>query len=95
MMASALSVYLSGMRQVVIVGDGAGDGELVRRVGQQYLPFAVSLNLTPARQAALASKLPFVASMRPLDGSPAAYVCRNFTCHAPVTTVVQLAGELA
>jgi len=95
MMASALSVYLSGIRQVVIVGDEAGDGELARRVGHQYLPFAVSLNLTPARQAALASKLPFVAAMRPVDGSPAAYVCRNFTCHAPVTTVAQLAGELA
>jgi uncharacterized protein len=95
MMASALSVHMSGIRQVVIVGDGAGDGELGRRLGQQYLPFAVLLNLTPAGQAALASKLPFVASMRPVDGLPAAYVCRNFTCHTPVTTVAQLAGELA
>jgi uncharacterized protein YyaL (SSP411 family) len=95
MMASALSAHLSGIRQVVIVGDGEVGGELVRAVGQRYLPFAVSLNLTPAGQAALASKLPFVASMRPVDGLPAAYVCRNFTCHAPVTTVAQLTGELA
>jgi hypothetical protein len=94
MMAAALSMYLSGVRQVVIVGDSAGDGELVRRVGQQYLPFAVSLNLTPSSQAALAPKLPFVASMHPVDGSPAAYICRNFTCRAPVTTVAQLAREL-
>jgi uncharacterized protein YyaL (SSP411 family) len=94
MMASALSTHLSGMRQVLVVGDGVDDGELMRGVGQQYLPFAVSLNLTPPSQAALASKLPFVASMLPVDGSPAAYVCRNFTCHAPVTTVAQLAREL-
>ena len=31
MMASALSAHLSGMRQVVIVGDETGDGELSRR----------------------------------------------------------------
>jgi uncharacterized protein YyaL (SSP411 family) len=95
MMASALSMYLSGIRQVVIVGDGAADHELAREVGQRYLPFAVSLSLTPAQQAALASTLPFVASMRPVDGAPAAYVCRNFTCHAPATTIAQLTDELA
>ena len=94
MMASALSTHLSGMRQVVVVGDEAGDGELVRRIGQQYLPFAISLNLTAARQVALAPKLPFVGAMRSVGGAPAAYVCRNFTCHAPVTTVSDLTREL-
>ena len=69
MMASALSAHLSGMRQIVIVGDETGDGELSRRAGQQYLPFAVSLNLSRARQQALASKLPFIASMTPVDGA--------------------------
>ena len=90
MMASALSAHLSGVRQIVIVGDETGDGELSRRVGQQYLPFAVSLNLSRVRQQALASKLPFVASMTPVAGAAAAYVCRDFTCRAPVTTVEEV-----
>ena len=94
MMASALSAYTSGLRQVVIAGDESAGGELVQRVGRQYLPFAVSLNLTRAQQDALGSKLPFIAAMQPVDGKPAAYVCQNFTCRAPVTTVADLEREL-
>ncbi len=94
MMASALSAQLSGMRQIVIVGDESADGELSRRAGQQYLPFAVYLNLSRGRQEALASKLPFIASMTPVAGSPAAYVCRHFTCQAPVTAVADLERAL-
>ena len=96
MMAAALTTYLAGIRQVVVVGgDAAGGSDLGRSVGRRYLPFALLLNLSAARQQALASKLPFVASMRPVNGLPTAYVCRDFTCRAPVTTVADLDRELA
>jgi uncharacterized protein YyaL (SSP411 family) len=32
--------------------------------------------------------------MRPVDGVTAAYVCRDFTCRQPVTTVSALEQEL-
>jgi uncharacterized protein YyaL (SSP411 family) len=32
--------------------------------------------------------------MKPVAGKPAAYVCRNFTCEAPVTTVEELEQAL-
>jgi len=36
-------------------------------------------------QTWLASRRPFLAEMRPIDGRAAAYVCENFTCQQPVT----------
>jgi uncharacterized protein YyaL (SSP411 family) len=33
-------------------------------------------------------------AMSPIDGKPAAYVCENFTCKAPVTDPKQLAELL-
>jgi len=46
------------------------------------------------RQRPLAGSLPFIASMRPIDGAAAAYVCQRFTCRQPVTTVDALHEQL-
>jgi hypothetical protein len=62
---------------------------------QRYLPFAIAMTLTPDQQSALAAKLPFIAAMHGVDGRPAAYVCRDFTCHSPVTDRAALEAELA
>ncbi len=94
MMAAALSTYLAGMRQIVIVGDG-GDDVLERAVASRYLPFAITLRLTAESQRALAATLPFIAAMHPVDGAAAAYVCRDFSCRAPVTTVKALEKEIS
>jgi hypothetical protein len=37
---------------------------------------------------------PLLAGRRQVDGAPAAYVCRNFTCRAPVTTPADLEALL-
>ncbi len=95
MMSAALTTYLAGLRQVMVVGGGAEDSDLSRSLRRRYLPFALSLNVSPDRQQALAAKLPFVAAMHPVNGLPAAYVCRDFTCRAPVTTLSDLDRELA
>jgi uncharacterized protein YyaL (SSP411 family) len=55
----------------------------------------VSLSLLPEQQSALTASLPFIAGMRPLDGKPAAYVCREFTCQAPVSDRPALEKALA
>jgi hypothetical protein len=94
MMASALGTQLTGLRQVVIVSGDRADNRLRAVVARSYLPFTLTLNLSPDQQAALAPALPFVAAMRPVGGMPAAYVCHNFTCRAPVTTEADLRREL-
>ncbi len=93
MMAAALSTRAAGIRQVVVVGDVTG--ALAREALVPYRPFSVVLVLTPDQQRALAPHLPWLAAMHPVDGQAAAYVCRDFTCRAPVTTPEALAAELA
>jgi uncharacterized protein len=39
--------------------------------------------------------VPLLAGRGLVDGAPAAYVCRQFTCQAPVTTPEQLRHALA
>jgi uncharacterized protein len=93
LMAAALSTYLAGMQQIVIV-EGEGGDALDRAVAMHYLPFAIQLRVTSDAQGALGGSLPFLASMQPLAGITAAYVCRDFTCRQPVTTVDALEQEL-
>jgi uncharacterized protein YyaL (SSP411 family) len=93
MMAAALSSHLAGIQQIVIV-EGEGGDSLDRFVAMRYLPFAIQLRVNPATQSALAGSLPFVAGMEPRAGITAAYVCRDFTCRQPVTTVDALEQEL-
>ena len=94
MMAAALSSYTAGLQQVVIAENGRGDHEIARALALQYRPFAITLRVSPDRRRALAGSLPLVAGMEPVNGATAAYVCRNFTCRQPVTTVDGLMQEL-
>jgi len=98
MMAAALSTYVAGVQQIVIVeGSGGHDAigdDLARAVASTYQPFAIVLRVAPGRQRALAGSLPFIAAMEPVDGHAAVYVCRNFTCRQPATTVEALQQEL-
>jgi uncharacterized protein len=94
MMAAALSVRTAGVEQIVLVG-GDGRSALEQAVALRYRPFAVVIAVSPERQAGLGARLPFLADMRPIDGRAAAYVCRDFACRQPVTTVDQLESELA
>jgi uncharacterized protein YyaL (SSP411 family) len=99
MMAAALSTYIAGMQQIVIVDRNGSspadsDADLGAVVARRYLPFAITLRIEADRQAALGRRLPFVAAMQPVNGETSAYVCRNFTCRQPVTTVAALEQEL-
>jgi uncharacterized protein YyaL (SSP411 family) len=82
--------------QVVIVGPpGAARDALEAEVAGVYLPFATSLVMTPGdMQEQLGQRLPWLAAMSMVDGRPAAYVCVNFACQAPVTDPAALRAAL-
>jgi uncharacterized protein YyaL (SSP411 family) len=98
LMAAALSTYLARVQQIVIAeseeDSGPQDDALDRAVAMHYLPFAIQLRVSAAGRSALAGSLPFIAAMQPVAGITAAYVCRDFTCRQPVTTVDALEQEL-
>jgi uncharacterized protein YyaL (SSP411 family) len=93
MMAAALSTRLAGVQQIV-VAEGEGGDALDRAVAMHYLPFAIQLRVSAETRNGLAGSLPFIAAMQPVAGITAAYVCRDFTCRQPVTTVDALEQEL-
>jgi uncharacterized protein YyaL (SSP411 family) len=94
MMAAALSTRIAGVQQLVLVEGPDPNDELDRAIALVYLPFTIQLRVDAGQQRALAGSLPFIEMMHPIDGTTAAYICRDFTCRQPVTTVDALQQEL-
>ena len=96
MMLAALSTYHSGVPQIVIVGEpGAADtralSEVVRR---HYIPTAALVSVSETHREALSRLLPWTSSLRQRDGRATAYVCRDFACQVPTTSVDELDAQL-
>jgi uncharacterized protein YyaL (SSP411 family) len=94
-MVCALFDHLEGPPEVAIVG-GAQDERtraLVRAARERWLPGGVVARLDPASPGA--EKVARLLDGRaPLDGAPAAYVCRAMTCQRPVAGADELAKLL-
>ena len=100
MMAAALSTYIAGVRQIVVArpealeASAAAGAGLAEAIASRYLPFAVTLSVDDVQRQALAGSLPFVSAMTPIAGRTAAYVCYDYACRQPVTTVETFEQEL-
>ncbi|MEZ7158557.1 thioredoxin domain-containing protein [Streptomyces althioticus] len=83
---------LDGPREVAVVGRGADDpatAELHRTALLGTAPGAVVALGTEG-----SDEFPLLADRPLVDGAPAAYVCRNFTCDAPTTDPARLRAAL-
>ncbi len=88
----ALSYHHAGSTELAVVVPGedlAPADDLLRVARERYRP-----NLVVAAGAEGTDAPPLLAGRTAVDGLPAAYLCRDFTCRLPVTGPAELAGEL-
>ncbi|MFD9565956.1 thioredoxin domain-containing protein [Streptomyces sp. NPDC059994] len=79
---------LDGPREVAVVGPPGGELHRAALLGRA--PGAVVAVGDPA-----GAEFPLLAERPLVDGGPAAYVCRHFTCEAPVTSAEALGQALS
>jgi uncharacterized protein len=87
-MLAALDFSSSKPRQIVIAGtkDAPETKALLAEVHRHFLPKTIVLLTDGAEgQKYLGENIEAIRAMSTVDGKPAAYVCENFTCKAPVT----------
>jgi len=92
-MLCACERMLAGGRQIVIVGepDTPATEALRGKIHARFLPNAAVLLVDSAEtRAFFAAGAPEIAAMQSLDGRPAAYVCRDYTCQLPVASAAEL-----
>jgi len=107
-MLVALEYSLAKPRQIVIAGkiDSLKDGfavannnatkTLLAELHRHFLPNKILMLADGAEgQKFFADKNEAIGAMTPIDGKPAAYVCENFTCKAPVTDPKALGNLLS
>ena len=82
--------------EIVLAGSaGEASYEALRKaLGQRYLPNAIFAHVDPSN-AAQADALPLSRGKTLVSGKAALYVCRNFTCAAPLTNVEDLERALS
>jgi uncharacterized protein len=94
-MLEAVDLYHRGAVEIVLAGDpkSAQFKEWRERIGLLYLPNRAFFTVNPAAPAA--GFVPEAARGKSqVDGALTAYVCRNFTCSPPQTSIAGLETEL-
>jgi hypothetical protein len=88
---SAPEFYLNPTKEIVIIGEKGNEPEKEAR--REYLPNKAVV-LYGEVEDKDAEIIPLVQERKMIENQPAAYVCRNFTCQKPVTTVKELRERL-
>ncbi len=87
-LVSVLQFHVGGPREVIVAGepDDLRTGELLRAAWALPGPKVVAL-VHKKNRGALEELSPVFVGKQPVDGAPAAYVCRRGACQKPVTDV--------
>jgi hypothetical protein len=93
----ALDLLIHEDGEVAFVGSpgDASTRRLIRVAQRAFLPGTAFALLDPAAPGEAERMIPLLQGKELVDGQPAAYVCRNYACRAPVTTAEALVTALA
>ncbi|XP_022091414.1 spermatogenesis-associated protein 20-like [Acanthaster planci] len=91
-MVSALVLKHSTPKQIIIRGepDAADTQALIRCAYSRFLPNKILLLANGNKDSFLYAKLSLLPTLEKLDGKATAYVCENYQCQLPVTSVEEL-----
>jgi len=89
---SAVELIAAGVIEVAIVGDPTAAKSLLDAVQKPYRPNAITALARENVDGEAA--IPLLSYRTQRGGLPTAYVCRNFACKLPVTSVEALEQEL-
>ncbi|MFP4501892.1 MAG: thioredoxin domain-containing protein [Candidatus Hydrogenedentota bacterium] len=96
-MLCAADFYLDTPKEIVIAGDPAAPATraLLRAVHGAFVPNRVIALRPPDAGPGIEQRVPLLQGRARVNGQPAAYVCENRTCKAPVTSAEALTQVLS
>jgi hypothetical protein len=91
----ALDFALGPTFEVVIAGDLGSDdtGTMLSALRRPFLPNKVVMLRPSGDSPAIASVAEYVGGFRSLDGKATAYVCQNFQCQLPTTSIAKMTAS--
>ena len=94
-MLLALDYRLGPTQEIVIAGDAVGAQPLIEEARRHFLPHAMRLfRETGPRGDALVELVPFAEDLTPVGDRATVYLCGNYACLRPITTVEDLRDAL-
>ncbi len=89
--------FVNGPSHEVVV-TGAPDAEdtiaMLRALGERFLPNKVVLFVPDGEASEVTEIAPYAEGYRSVDGKATAYVCVNFSCQLPVTSISEMLNLL-
>ncbi len=92
----ALDFSLGPPQEIVVAGEKEDDraSRLLKVLRSAYLPQAVIMHHPADGERAAAALIPHIDGKEPLNGTPAVYICENYSCQEPVTSPEELEERL-
>lgn len=89
--SSSLTAFLyskSKGEEIVIVSDKNTESakEMINAINEKFRPFT-SIIFYSDECKGIEKTIPFISNYKVIEGKPTAYVCKNFSCKAPITDI--------